>query len=142
MRRMLVSADVINPNKGNRKTENETRQQGKPSRRFSSVTPDDDACNFAHCVDLSHACDTVLLVFVLLEHLVLKPLGGFRALCVDVCGPEVSDGVFDDEEDGNGEGPDQPVCRPGNVVFNSFALTILWLLDVVWCSAESVNQAS
>jgi hypothetical protein len=83
----------------------------------------------------------VLLVLVLLKHLVLEPLGGFGALGVDVCGPKVGDGVFDDEEGRDGHGPDEPVRRPGNVVLDSFALAVLWLLNVVGCSAESVDQA-
>lgn len=83
----------------------------------------------------------MLLVLVLLEHFVLEPFGRFRTLCVDVCSPEVGDGVFDDEEDRDSKGPDQPIGGPGNVVLDSFALTVLWLLDVIRCSAESVNQA-
>lgn len=83
----------------------------------------------------------MLLILVLLKHLVLEPLGGFRALCVHVGGPEMGDGVFDDEEDGDSEGPDEPVGRPGNVVLDGLALAVLWLFDVVRCGAESVDQA-
>lgn len=83
----------------------------------------------------------MLLILVLFKHLVLKPLGSFRALCVHVCSPEMGDGVFDDEEDGNSEGPDEPVGRPGNIVFDGIALAVLWLFDVVRGGAESVDQA-
>lgn len=51
----------------------------------------------------------MLLVLLFLEHGVLDPLGGLRALRINVGRPEVCDGVFDDEEGGDGEGPDEPV---------------------------------
>jgi len=89
---------------------------------------------------LSHGCYTVFLILALLKHHVLEPLCGPGALRINVGRPEVGDCVFDDEEERNRNGPDQPVCRPGNPVLNSLALTVLWLFDVVWRGAESVDQ--
>ena len=92
-------------------------------------------------VELGHGCDTILLILVLFEHLVFKPLGDFRAIRVDVCGPEMCECVFDDEEGGDRECPDEPACRAGNEVLNALALAILGLLAVVRLGAKSVDQA-
>jgi hypothetical protein len=58
---------------------------------------------------LCHVGNAVFLVIILFKHGVFEPLCGFGAVRVNVRGPEMCDGVFNDKECGDGEGPDEPV---------------------------------
>lgn len=60
-------------------------------------------------LQLSHRCNTMLFVLGLLEHDIFEPLGGSGTLCIDVRRPEMRDCVFNDEEGGNRDSPDEPV---------------------------------
>lgn len=60
-------------------------------------------------LQLSHRCNTMLFVLGLLEHGIFEPLGGSGTLCIDVRRPEMRDCVFNDEEGGNRDSPDEPV---------------------------------
>lgn len=52
------------------------------------------------------------------------------------------DGVFDDKERGDREGPNEPVGRPRNVVLNGFTFSLGGrLLDPVWLGGPSIDQS-
>ena len=88
---------------------------------------------------LGHGCHAVFLVLIFLEHGVFEPFGGFGALRIHVGRPEVGDCVFDDEEGGDGESPDQPVGGSWDVMFNTLSLAVLRLLDIVGLGAPSID---
>ena len=90
---------------------------------------------------LCHVGSAVLLILVLLEHGLLDPLRRPGALRVYVRGPEMRDGVFDNEERRNGERPDEPVGAAGDPVLDGFAFAVGRLLDVIRRGGPSVNEA-
>lgn len=91
--------------------------------------------------ELCHVGSAVLLILVLFKHGLLDPLRRPRALRVDVRSPEMRDGVFDNEEHGDGERPDEPVGAAGNPVLDGFSFAVGRLLDVVGRGGPSVNEA-
>ena len=102
-----VSAMQDRYNKGNRFL-NKCRK-GNMYRSFVLRLGYKQACAPCSSKILCHVGNAVLLVLFLFEHGVFEPLCGFGAVRVDICGPEMRNGVFDDEECGNRERPDEPV---------------------------------
>ena len=90
---------------------------------------------------LCHVGSAVLLILILFKHGFLDPLRRPGALRIDVRSPEMRDGVFDDEENGDSKRPDEPVGAAGNPVLDGLSFAVGRLLNVVGRGGPSVDKA-